>query len=385
MNLINVSSSFFLLLSTILLLECISLLYLFLDVQIINHTSKSKIENRRLSEGINFLQSNWYKDVPYLFSLAKSPTKTPFRVLIIITSLTEYDKGTRGTLLGYDRLKNVLLPPLVDSVSSMHSRGWHVDVYLILGYGPLKPERRQMVQDALPNGVGLEVWDDAVPLYYAKTYNKPPKEDQMLTLADHALSRQHRFVLRDKLHQYDFFSCFEDDMRIMDTHVLNFLEISANIRELYDRALSSENGKVHVTENGGVSSKTKRVRHQPNDNAPFGNDVVDDPVSSEHVKRLFPGLLRVEVLDRQDSHPLRAKGVLDNHLFVKEVPPSPNAFSSLGRSILSPIKCCDEDAEARGKMTAHPPIEDVVMWETNIQATGVRRFPEPIGWTATMP
>lgn len=242
-----------------------------------------------------------------------------------------------------------------------------------------------MVQDALPEGVGLEVWEDAIPLFYANTYNKRPKADQMLTLADHALSRQHRFVLRDKLQSYDFFSCFEDDMRIMDTHVLNFLEMSADIRELYDRAISSKDGMVHVTRNEGNSFTIQRVRHKPNDKALIGNDAVDDPISAEHIKRLFPGLLRVEVLDRDPNHPLRSNGVLEKHRFVKEVPPSSEAFSSESKSLLSPSKCCDEKDPPRGKMTAHPVMEEIVMWETNIQATGVRKFPSPIGWAATMP
>lgn len=330
-------------------------------------------------------ESNWYHDVPYLHALAESTApERPLRVLLVITSLSEYDKGTRGTLIGYDRLKNVLMPPLIDSVNSMHARGWQVDVYLILGYGPLLPERRKMVQESLPRGVGLEVWEDAIPLHYEKTFAKErPREDQILTTADHALSRQHRFVVRDKLEKYDFFICFEDDIRIMDTHVLNFLQLSADIKQLYDKTLNSKDGMAHVRKEGNTSSQ--RVRHKSNDKATVGNDVVDDPISAEHIKRLFPGLLRVEVLDRQSDHPLRANGVLDEHRFVREVPPSSNAYKSDGKSLLSPSKCCEENDPPRGKMTAHPLIEDLVMWETNIQATGVRKYPEPIGWVAAMP
>eukprot|EP00804_Cyclotella_cryptica_P013505 CCRYP_017214-RB/>CCRYP_017214-RB protein AED:0.02 eAED:0.02 QI:665/1/1/1/0.66/0.25/4/915/330 len=267
----------------------------------------------------------------------------------------------------------------------MHSRGWHVDVYLILGYGPLLPERRRMVEDSLPEGVGLEIWEDAIPLFYANSYNKRPKKDQSLTLADHALSRQHRFVLRDKLKYYDFFSCFEDDMRIKADHVLNFLQLSAQIRELYDQASSSKDGMVHAPYVRGHSSSSQRVRHKPNDKASVGNDVVNDPIDAEHIQRLFPGLLRVEVLDRLPDHPLRVNGVLESHRFAKEIPPSPLAFSSNGKSLLSPLKCCEEEDPPRGKMTSHPLMEEVVLWETNIQATGVRRYPDPIGWVAAMP
>ena len=110
---------------------------------------------------------------------------------------------------GYDRLQHVVLSQLSDSVKSMVDKGWKVDVYLVLGYKSLASDRRQMIQNALPNGVGLEVWEDAIPYHYEKTYNyKHPRDDQTLKIADHALSRQHRFVLRDKLPFYDFFACF---------------------------------------------------------------------------------------------------------------------------------------------------------------------------------
>ena len=334
----------------------------------------------------------WFKDVPHILSLATSqPSQTTtssdeqLKVLLVVTSLVQYDKGTRGTQHGYDRLQHVVLPQLTDSVSSMVNKGWKVDVYFVLGYETLENDRRQMIKDALPNGVGLEYWEDAIPYHYANTYNKRPKDDQTLKIADHALSRQHRFVLRDKLPFYDFFACFEDDIRITAEHVINFLQLSSDIKQLHDRAISNPDHLVHVED----ESPPRSQRHQPNDGAGFGNDVVDDPISAENVKRLFPGLLRVEVLDRQHDHPLRKSGVLDNHRFVKEVPPSANAYTQNGddapESILSQTICCEEDEPGRGKLTPHPKMNELVLWETNIQATGVRKLPQPIGWVAVLP
>jgi hypothetical protein len=145
------------------------------------------------------------------------------RVLLVITSLVEYDVGTRGTKLGRDRLMESVLPNIVKAVESMTKRNWYVDVYLILGYPHLDPDRRQIIRDALPVSVGLEIWEDAIPLHYAKKYNKErPGDDQGLTLAYHALSRQHRYVLRDKVSFYDFFACFVSMNYIIDicaTHV----------------------------------------------------------------------------------------------------------------------------------------------------------------------
>jgi len=323
----------------------------------------------------------WFQDVPYLANLAKkspSGASKPFRVLFVITSLVEFDKGTRGTEHGYDRLQNIMLPPLVDGVKSMTDRGWEVDLYLVLGFKELLPERRKLIQAALPDGVGLEVWDNAIPFHYAKTYNKRPQPGMSLSAADHALSRQHRFVLRDKLQYYDFFCAFEDDIKITADHVVNFLELSNDIYNLHRTALSSVDRQAHVVE----ESPSRPDRHQPNDKSPVGNDVVDDPLSAEFVKRLFPGLLRVEVLDRKEGdHPLR-NGRLERHQFKSEVPPSPDAYSN-GHSLLRPV-CCEEAEPARGRMTANPIIEEVVLWETNIQASGVRNLPE-IGWVHAMP
>jgi len=335
----------------------------------------------------------WFKDVPHILSLATSQpsqqttsSHEQLKVLLVVTSLVQYDKGTRGTQHGYDRLQHVVLPQLTDSVSSMVNKGWKVDVYFVLGYESLENDRRQMIKDALPNGVGLEYWEDAIPYHYANTYNKRPKNDQTLNIADHALSRQHRFVLRDKLPYYDFFACFEDDIRITAEHVINFLQLSSDIKQLHDKAMSSPDHLVHVED----ESPPRSQRHQPNDGASFGNDVVGDPISAEHVKRLFPGLIRVEVLDRQPFHPLRKSGVLDNHRFVKEVPPSPNTYTTsrngdVPESILNPTICCEEDEPGRGKLTPHPKMNELVLWETNIQATGVRKLPHPIGWVAVLP
>ena len=329
-------------------------------------------QQRRLSEESSSPDDHWTWDVPMIYSRAKKSSlistqqqTQPLRVLIITTSLVEYDKGTRGTTHGFDRLKHVMLPPLVDSVTSMTSHGWHVDVYLILGYKSLAPDRKQLIIDALPPGVGLEVWEDAIPLYYnlgsGNSYNKRPKSDQTIENGDVGLSRQHRYVLRDKLQYYDFFVAFEDDMRITANHVLEFLELSNDIHQLYNEAMSSPNGQIEV-----VPQQLPPLvnRHKSNDGASVGNDVIYDPIRVEHIKRLFPGLLRVEVLDRKSDHPLRKTGVLDNHYLVKEYPPSVDAYTAKGESLLDPTICCDENDPPRGKMTAHPKIEDVVLWES---------------------
>lgn len=94
----------------------------------ISHGHGRRLESK--GRDAKHAKDGWFADVPHIFSLAtSSPSKSnneQLRVLIVTTSLVQYDKGTRGTTHGYDRLQHVMLPQLVDSVSSMTSRGWLV-------------------------------------------------------------------------------------------------------------------------------------------------------------------------------------------------------------------------------------------------------------------
>lgn len=298
----------------------------------------------------------------------------PLRVLYVVTTLSEYDKGTRGTTRGADRLQNVVIPVIQDGVKSMVERGWHVDLFLLCGYEELLPERRQLIKDKLPDGVGLEVWDDAMPLYYSKGSAAKPMEGQSLDVASHGLSRQHRYVVRDKLLEYDFFACFEDDMRITADHVMNFLEMSAGIEQLRLKAEKSADGLVHVE---NESNRDPATRGKSMDKAEVGNDIVDDAISAEFLKRVIPGFLRVEVLAEGNTY--LGKNNLNNPKYSTEVPIDNDAAK------MDPTYCCKEEEPGRGKMRPNPTADDVVIWETNVGAAGVRKYPDPIGWVGAMP
>lgn len=187
-------------------------------------------------------------------------------------------------------------------------------------------------------------------------------------------------------------------MRITADHVINFLEMSHGIKRLHDAAANSP-GRLarvaHRSDDGDPRSRRGGRRHEPNDGAGVGNDVAGDPIDAERARRLFPGFVRVEVLDRHPDHPLRNTGALDDHGFRREVPPSANAFVVVdadnnktggaaagggATSVLRPTACCDDDGDRH-----HPRMDEVVMWETNVQATGVREYPHPVGWVAAMP
>ena len=307
---------------------------------------------------------------------------SPFRVLFIVTTLSEYDKGTRGTVHGADRLKDLVLPLLVDGVETMVNRGWIVDVYLICGFKELQESRKQMIQDALPPGVGLEVWDDAIPYYYVKKFNQQLKRpDQAIEFAPHGLSRQHRYVVRDKLMEYDFFAAFEDDMRITADHVVNFLEMSTHIDRMRRAAEHSPDGKAHVED--AVEDK-RTVRGKSMDKAKVGNDLVQDSMTADELRRLWPGFIRAEVLDTrgEQPHPLLEgqTPALDNFKWKQYVPTSMGYEQEFGT--VDPNICCDLDSP---RTPPNPTKDDLVLWETDISAAGVRHYPGEIGWAAAMP
>lgn len=252
----------------------------------------------------------------------------PLRVLHVVTSLAEYNNGYRGTVKGEDRLKKVLIPTLQATIESITQKtDWHVDVYLVLGF-TLSYERRQLIVDALPDHVGLEVWNDAAPIYYDVVGS-----DTKLVLNTRALARQHRFVIKDKLEYYDLFSCWEDDMKIMSDHMQNFLETTEDLKEL--------------------RSKAPEIKSQ-------GDNGISGVLSAGQLLNSIPGFIRVEVL--KDG----ASSQLQKQMDLIEVDDSVRTDGKY---------CCDG-----------APSEKLVLWETGIVALGVRKFPgNELGWMSILP
>lgn len=264
----------------------------------------------------------------------------PSKILYIVTSLAEYNNGQRKTVRGSDRLKELLLPVLVDSVESLIPL-YNVDVYLILGY-TLTPDRKRMILNHLPVGVGLQVWDDATPLGY------PDSQKQTMELNTRALSRQHRFVIKDKLMEYDFFLSFEDDMRITGQHVQHFMNMSAQIKKLYDNAPSHD-----IEED-----------RDPKNMKFFGE------MTKNQIKRLIPGFVRVEVLEDSDNAQSDPGPI-----------PLDYEFSNGEERHFDPTICC----HVPSPMKAPKRPEDVVIWETNVTALSLRQLPESLDWVVLLP
>ena len=230
---------------------------------------------------------------------------------------------------GSDRLTEILIPTLkfsIESMLSMHE-DWHVDVYLILGY-VLKPERKQLIIDALPQNIGLQIWEDASPIYY------DVRQDSKLSVDTRALSRQHRFVIKDKYKYYDFFSCWEDDMRITGHHINHFLNVTKELE---------------------IISTEMKIKEEE-------DSEIQGPLSHHQTVNAIPGFIRVEVLQKE----AKSQNKKD-----------PIAIADGVR--VNGEYCC---SELSGTV---PKSEKMILWETGIAALGVRKFPGSIGWIAMLP
>jgi hypothetical protein len=270
-----------------------------------------------------------------------SNVRSDLKILYIMTSLAEYDSGRRYTSDGFDRFKNTLIPVLIEGVESMLSIGYSVDVALVCHY-TLKPERRKLLKQALPLGVSLQVWDDATPIGYKLEDKKGINHTQQIT---RALARQHRFIIKDKLQYYDFFVNFEDDMLIKGQTVQHYADMT---QELY------------------------RLREMAPEVASIKGHPYYGPMTKAQLRRVIPGLMRVEVLLNETDY--GSQETLD-------MVPVTN------RPQIDPQPCCHLSAKTVSNTRPAAPASDkLFLWETGIRALGLRKFPlqSSLGWVVML-
>eukprot|EP00527_Entomoneis_sp_CCMP2396_P000431 CAMPEP_0198145156 /NCGR_PEP_ID=MMETSP1443-20131203/21382_1 /TAXON_ID=186043 /ORGANISM="Entomoneis sp., Strain CCMP2396" /LENGTH=590 /DNA_ID=CAMNT_0043808711 /DNA_START=237 /DNA_END=2009 /DNA_ORIENTATION=+ len=267
------------------------------------------------------------------------------RVLYIVTTLAEYNTGSRKTVKGSDRLQETLIPVMSESVQTMLNAGYHVDVFLVCHY-ILRPERYQLVRDALPESVGLDFWNSATPLGY-DTGKNPFTKLQNRTLH---LARQHRFVIKDKLTKYDLFACFEDDMVIHGKQIEHFIAVT---KELF------------------------RLRETAPDSIPLPDKVKADehyhgPLTKSMLKRMIPGFIRVEVLLDEDKFPAqKSTGPVPIDLEFSSSSPGGKEEQ------VSPEYCCHVAPQtSNAHIPESPSADKLMLWETNVLPLGVRQMPE---------
>jgi hypothetical protein len=287
----------------------------------------------------------------------------PVRLLYIVTSLAEFNTGTRSTIAGSDRLVETVIPVIAESVMSMMAQGYHVDVFLVCHY-TLTPDRQAMIQAVLPKKVRFDVWNDATPIGYdtsKETFTK-------VMLRFLQLARQHRFVVKDRLAYYDHFCCFEDDMIITGAQVTHFREVTSELYRLRQEApddLPDNPSKKEVTDQYyGVMTKGQ-------------------------LKRMIPGFIRVEVLLDEEKYPAQSDTgpvPVDLEFDSTSSSAAQSASSSLsltGNAVVNktrtidPIICCEVGPSAvRDHIPASTTDDKVVLWETNIKPLGIRQMPK---------
>ncbi|CAJ1949626.1 unnamed protein product [Cylindrotheca closterium] len=265
------------------------------------------------------------------------------RVLYIPTSLSEYDNGRRNTLEGFDRFQETLVPVVSESVNSMLHAGFKVDVYLIAHYNVT---RSHLLRQALPDSVGLQLWEDASPLgYRLEEKQERSKMGKLLAIGDitRALARQHRFVIKDKLPYYDMFVSFEDDMLIKADAIIHWMNMTDELYRLRDLAPD--------------------IKKDNNYNQEW--DEFYGILSKRQLSQLIPGFIRVESL--LDPSLLRRKNWLPEGL----IPVSSD------RPDLDPEPCCWLNASqlASPSRPMYPDSDELYIWETNVRALGIRKMP----------
>jgi len=251
------------------------------------------------------------------------------RILYIVTTLNEYNSGTRNTEKGSDRLQETLIPVVSQGIATMVQAGYRVDLFLVCHF-TMRPERLQLVQHALPKGVKVDVWSDATPLGY-DTSKKGFTTLENRTLH---LARQHRFVIKERLMDYDIFVNFEDDMYITARHVQYFVNVTTELERLAAHAPS----ETLLTKDQAVQS-------------------YHGSMTKEQLLRMMPGFIRVEALLDEDTYPAQSN--------TGPVP--------LVESRVDPSVCCHPPS--RKNIPDKPPSHKLMLWETNIKALGIRQLP----------
>jgi hypothetical protein len=277
----------------------------------------------------------------------RHPRKRRPKLLYIMTSLAEYDNGRRSTIKGFDRFTHTILPVMREASTSMLASGFDVHIYLICHY-LLRPERLAQLREAIPAAADFQFWDDATPLGYAIEHSTTRTMN-----ITRGLSRQHRYVIKDKLLDYDVFVNFEDDMLIKGDHVQHFVNVTNELYRLRETA------PVHL-DNFYTVSEMMQVFH--------------GPMTKNQLSRMIPGFIRVEAaLPGWKPH--------SGNLY--EQIPIDYEWNGGRAASLNASACCHVSKEtANDHIPLAPTADDLYFWETSIDALGIRKLPDhsSLGW-----
>lgn len=223
----------------------------------------------------------------------------------------------------------------------MISRGYHVDVFIISHYEMTRNSLVTSAMTELSPDISVRFWDNAAPISYDPMKRDEP--DAKLWENTLGLARQHRFVVKDNLFDYDLFLNFEDDMILNADMVDNYLEMTKTLYKMRETAPDEVNDKQLENFHGQLTK--------------------------DQLKRCFPGLMRVEVLLDEEHYGTQTK--LDP-VPVRDHPE------------IDPKSCCHlSNIASSDSRPPAPTTDQLFLWETNILALGVRHMDE-LGWVTLL-
>lgn len=260
-----------------------------------------------------------------LVILLTIPNVGGLRILYLVTSSSSSNKD------GSNRWNSTIIPVVHNAIESFKSYGYAVDLYLILSYS-LSDGVEKLIRSSLPSSVGIEIWNDATPFDILPLKDNTKRRMKQIPKA---LSRQHRFVIKDKLFAYDFFVAMEDDMLVLGEHVQYHLQVTHRIHKLRTEAPDT------------VAVPAGQVN----------TDTFHGNLTKAQLARLWPGFLRVEILQEgsESQEELDEIPVLLNGLWLN--------VSRCCRMLNQPV----------------PSNQSLMIWETGAAGLSVREIPG-VGW-----
>lgn len=189
-----------------------------------------------------------------------------------------------------------------------------------------------------------------MPLGYDTGVYKPNDGKSRVVERNLSLARQHRFVVRDHLMEYDLFVNFEDDMLIKGDQIKHFVEVTEEIYRLKEGAPDDLPGNPDRT---------------------FYHSSFHGPMTKGQLNRMIPGFIRVEVLlEKETQSQTKVSPVPIDLTF--DTPDGPRTRA------IDPVPCCRiSEKHSSPKRPTDPEQEQVMFWETDILALGVREMPDP--------
>lgn len=245
---------------------------------------------------------------------------------------------------------NVVLPVILDTVDSLLAHNYRVDLFLIVGY-TISESRQDVIRHELPEGVGLEVWNDATPF----SYQPNQQHEDVVYEYGPSLARQHRLVVRDKLFHYDFFLAYEDDMYISGHHVDHYLNMTRKLQSMRQKA---------------PQSLPPRMYGMPREKVFFG------ALTKKQLLHMKPGFLRVEIAMEETKPKLQQQ--VDNITVDLDFS---NVGYPAGDQEVNASFCCDlKRIGLYDSASGVPRSDSLLVWETGIAGMGVRRLPDTDKW-----